>query len=353
MQAMVLKEFCEIDIEGEARRRTDLPLKTEPLEMVEMPEPIPDSKQILIKVSTCGICHTELDEIEGRLVPPRFPIVLGHEVVGTVEALGPDATQFKRGDRVGIAWINSSCGQCKFCKKGDENLCDAFRATGLHAHGGYAQYTVVSEDFAYPIPVGFSDSQAAPLLCAGVIGYRALRLSGIKNGQILGLFGFGASAHIAIQVARHWDCKVFVFTRKEQKDHQELAKKLGADWVGATGDTPPEKLDCAIDFTPVGEPVREALGIIEKGGRVVVNAIRKINPIPELEYAKYVWYEKELKSVANVARRDALEFLPLAAEIGITPEVQAFDLGQANEALVILKAGRMQGAGVLKIPHLT
>jgi propanol-preferring alcohol dehydrogenase len=352
MKAMVLKEFCEIDIEGEARRRTDLPLKTEPLEMVEMPEPIPDSRQILIKVSTCGVCHTELDEIEGRLVPSKFPIVLGHEVVGTVEALGPDVTQFKAGDRVGVAWINSSCGKCKFCKRGDENLCDAFRATGLHAHGGYAQYTVVSEDFAYPIPERFSDSQAAPLLCAGVIGYRALRLSGIKRGQILGLFGFGASAHIAIQVARYWDCKVFVFTRKEQKDHQELAKKLGADWVGATGDTPPEKLDCAIDFTPVGEPVREALRIIDKGGRVVVNAIRKINPIPELEYAKYVWYEKELKSVANVARRDALEFLPLAAEIGITPEVQTFDLGQANEALVLLKAGRMQGAGVLKIPHL-
>ncbi len=351
MQAMVLKEFCEIQIEGETRRRTDYPLKTEPLEMVELPVPIPDSKQILIKVSACGICHTELDEIEGRLVPPRFPIVLGHEVVGTVEALGSEVSQFKAGDRVGIAWINSSCGQCKFCKRGDENLCDAFHATGLHAHGGYAQYTVVSEDFAYPIPEGFSDSQAAPLLCAGVIGYRALRLSGIKNGQILGLFGFGASAHIAIQVAKHWNCKVFVFTRKEQKDHQELAKKLGADWLGATGDTPPEKLDCAIDFTPVGEPVREALRIIEKGGRVVVNAIRKINPIPELEYTKYVWYEKELKSVANVARRDALEFLPLAAEIGIIPEVQTFDLGQANEALVILKEGKMQGAGVLKIPH--
>jgi propanol-preferring alcohol dehydrogenase len=353
MKAMVLREFCEIEIEGEDRRRTDLPLKTEPLEMAEMPDPVPDSRQILIKVSVCGICHTELDEIEGRLIPPRFPLVLGHEVIGTVEALGSEVTQFKTGERVGIAWINSSCGKCKFCRRGDENLCDAFQATGLHAHGGYAQYTVVSEDFAYPIPEEFPDSRAAPLLCAGVIGYRALRLSGIKSGQILGLFGFGASAHIAIQVAKHWNCKVFVFTRQEQKDHQELAKKLGADWVGATGDTPPEKLDCAIDFTPVGEPVREALRIIEKGGRVVVNAIRKIDPIPELEYAKYVWHEKELKSVANVARRDALEFLPLAAEIGITPEVQEFELGQANEALVILKEGKMRGAGVLRIPHHT
>ncbi|UCF57467.1 MAG: zinc-dependent alcohol dehydrogenase family protein [Deltaproteobacteria bacterium] len=351
MKAMVLKEFCEIEIKGEPRRRTDLPLKTEPLEMVELPDPVPDSKQILIRISACGICHTELDEIEGRLIPPQFPIVLGHEVVGTVKALGAEVTKFKVGDRVGVAWIHSSCGKCKFCRRGDENLCDQFQATGLHAHGGYAQYTIVSENFAYPIPEEFSDSQAAPLLCAGVIGYRALRLSGIKPGEILGLYGFGASAHIAIQVARHWNCRVFVFTRKEQKNHQDLARKLGADWVGATGDTPPEKLDCAIDFTPVGEPVREALRILEKGGRVVVNAIRKINPIPELEYSTYVWYEKELKSVANVARQDALEFLPLAAEIGIAPEVQEFELDQTNEALVLLKEGRMQGAGVLRIPH--
>ena len=349
MKAMVLNAFCEIEIEGEPRSRTDLPLKKEPLDMVELPVPAPASKEILVKISACGICHTELDEIEGRLIPPKFPVVLGHEVVGRVEALGSEVTKYKVGDRVGIAWINSTCGTCKFCSRGDENLCNQFQATGLHANGGYAQYTSVSEDFAYPIPERFSDSQAAPLLCAGVIGHRALRLSGIKPGQILGLFGFGASAHIAIQVARHWGCKVFVFTRKGQKDHQNLAKKLGAAWVGATGDTPPEKLDCAIDFTPVGEPVREALKVLEKGGRVVVNAIRKINPIPALEYAEYVWYEKELKSVANVARQDALEFLPLAAEIGITPEIQEFELGQANEALVLLKQGRMQGAGVLKI----
>jgi propanol-preferring alcohol dehydrogenase len=351
MKAMVLKEFCEIEIGGEPRKRADLPLKKEALEMMVLPEPVPDFRQILVKVSACGICHTELDEIEGRLIPPQFPIVLGHEVVGMVEAVGSRVSKFGVGDRVGIAWIYSSCGKCKFCSRGDENLCDQFQATGLHANGGYAQYTVVSEDFAYPIPEGYSDLQAAPLLCAGVIGYRALRLTGIGPGEILGLYGFGASAHIAIQVAKHWNCKVFVFTRKEQKDHQELAGKLGADWVGATGDTPPKRLDCAIDFTPVGEPVREALGILEKGGRVVVNAIRKINPIPELEYAKYVWYEKELKSVANVARQDALEFLPLAAEIGITPEVQEFELGQANQALVLLKQGRMQGAGVLRIPH--
>jgi propanol-preferring alcohol dehydrogenase len=349
MKAMVLKECCEIKIPGEPRTREDLPLKTEPLEAIECPDPVPDAKQILVRVSACGICHTELDEIEGRLVPPRFPLVLGHEIVGTVKALGSEVTKFKPGDRVGIAWIHSSCGKCKFCNRGDENLCGQFRATGLHAHGGYAQYTVVSEAFAYPIPEAFTDSQAAPLLCAGVIGYRALRLSGIKSGQVLGLFGFGASAHIAIQVARYWKCRVFVFTRKGQKEHQDLAGRLGAEWVGATGDTPPEKMDCAIDFTPVGEPVREALRNIDRGGRVVVNAIRKINPIPELEYTEYVWHEKELKSVANVARRDALEFLPLAAEIGIKPEVREFELGQINEALILLKKGHMRGAGVLRI----
>ena len=351
MKAMALKEFCEIEVKGEPRKIDDLPIKVEPLEMVSLPEPVPNAKQVLIKVSACGICHTELDEIEGRLVPPKFPIVLGHEIVGEVRALGSKVTKLKVGDRVGVAWIYSSCGKCKFCDRGDENLCDQFQATGLDAHGGYAQYTVVSEDFAYPIPEKFSDSQAAPLLCAGGIGFRALRISEIKPGGTLGLYGFGASAHIVIQVARHWNCKVFVFTRQGQKNHQNLAKKLGADWVGAAGDSPPEKLDCAIDFTPVGELVREALGVLEKGGRVVVNAIRKINPIPELDYAKYVWYEKELKSVANVTRQDALEFLPLAAEIGITPEIQKFELEQANQALILLKQGRIHGAGVLRIPH--
>jgi propanol-preferring alcohol dehydrogenase len=351
MQAMVLKESCEIEIPVEKRRRSDLPLKKEPLEMVDMSVPKPGAKQILVKVSTCGICHTELDEIEGRLIPSQFPIIPGHEVVGKVEALGSGANRFKVGDRVGIAWIHSSCGQCKFCERGYENLCGQFHATGLDDHGGYAQYTIVSEDYAYPIPDRFSDLQAAPLLCAGVIGYRALRLSGINPGQTLGLFGFGASAHLAIQVARYWNCRVFVFTRKGQRDHQDLAVKFGADWVGATDETPPERLDCAIDFTPVGEPVREALRFLEKGGRVVINAIRKITPIPELEYSEHIWHEKEIKSVANVTRQDAEEFLPLAAKIGIVPEIQEFELEQANQALVLLKQGKMQGAGVLKIPE--
>jgi propanol-preferring alcohol dehydrogenase len=338
MRAMVLKESRPIDAD---RKR--------PLELMDMPVPTPAPDQLLIKVSVCGICHTEIDEIEGRLVPPKFPIVPGHEIVGRVHAVGSEVRKYKPGDRVGVAWIHSSCGQCSFCARGDENLCDDFRATGLDAHGGYAEFTVVSENFAYPLPEAFSDAEAAPLLCAGVIGYRALRLSGIKSGDVLGLYGFGASAHIAIQVAKHRGCKVFVFTRQGQQDHQNLALKLGADWVGVTGEIPPQRLRCAIDFTPVGEPVREALGVLEKGGRVVINAIRKVNSIPELDYAKYLWHEREIKSVANVTRRDAIEFLPLAAQIGIRPEVREFPLEQANDALLLLKQGKMRGAGVLRI----
>jgi len=338
VKAMVLKGACLIETGGR-----------KPLELVDLPVPVITPDQILIKVSACGICHTEIDEIEGRLVPPQFPIVPGHEIVGNVHAVGSEVRKYKPGDRVGVAWIHSTCGRCSFCARGDENLCDDFRATGLHAHGGYAEYTVVSQDFAYPIPQTFTDSEAAPLLCAGVIGYRALRLSKIKSGEVLGLYGFGASAHIAIQVAKHQGCKVFVFTREGQKDHQSLALKLGADWVGVTGERPPQRLRCAIDFTPVGEPVREALRALEKGGRVVINAIRKVNPIPELDYAQLVWHEREIKSVANVARQDAVEFLPLAARIGIKPEVQEFPLEQANEALLLLKQGKMHGAGVLKI----
>ena len=338
MRALVLKEPCSIEPGGR-----------KPLEPTALSIPVPAPDQVLIKVSVCGVCHTEIDEIEGRLVPPKYPIVPGHEIVGRIHTIGSQVTKYRPGDRVGVAWIHSSCGKCSFCARGDENLCDDFRATGLHAHGGYAEYTVVSQDFAYPIPQTFTDSEAAPLMCAGVIGYRALRLSKIKSGEVLGLYGFGASAHIAIQVAKHQGCKVFVFTREGQKDHQALALKLGADWVGVTGEMPPQKLRCAIDFTPVGETVREALRVLEKGGRVVINAIRKVNPIPELDYAQLLWHEREIKSVANVARQDALEFLPLAAQIGIQPEVQEFPLDRANDALLLLKQGRIHGAGVLRI----
>ena len=321
------------------------PVENEPLKMEEIPDPSPGLEQILVRISACGICHTELDEIEGRL-PPKLPIVLGHQIVGTVVRSGSGAARFHAGDRVGIAWIHSACGKCPFCKGGNENLCLEFRGTGCHAYGGYAQFTVVSEDFAYLIPERFSDAQATPLLCAGAIGYRDLILSGIKKGQTLGLFGFGASAHIVIQLARYWGCNVFVFTRGET--HRNLAKKLGASWAGGPEDDPPGKVHCAIDFTPVGETVPQALRVLEKGGRLVLAVIRKRNPIPPLDY-KLLWDEKEIKSVANITRKDAQEFLSLAAEIPIIPEVQEFKLGEANQALILLKQGRIQGAGVLWI----
>ena len=330
------------------------PVEEKPLELVELPIPEPGDRQILVKVLACGVCHTELDEIEGRL-RPKLPIILGHEIVGRVEKLGAGVTKFKPGDRVGIAWINSACGSCRFCREGNENLCPEFKATGCDADGGYAEYTVVTEDFAYLIPDRFTDTEAAPLLCAGVIGYRALRLTGLRDGQVLGLYGFGASAHIVIQIVKHKypNTRVFVFTRPGQKHHQELAKRLGADWVGATGDTPPEKLDCAIDTTPVWTPVVEALRVLQKGGRLVINAIRKEEHDKEvllrLDYATHIWQEKEVKSVANVTRSDAEEFLPLAAEIPIRPEVQEFKLEEANQALVLLKQGKIKGAGVLRI----
>jgi propanol-preferring alcohol dehydrogenase len=332
MKAMVLKEISAIE--------------KEPLKMIDLPTPVPGRKEVLVKVSTCGVCHTELDEIEGR-IQSRLPIVLGHEIVGRVERMGPEAKKFNLGDRVGVAWIHSACGKCRFCEEGNENLCSEFQGTGCHAHGGYAQYTVVSEDFAYSIPERFSDAEAAPLLCAGAIGYRDLKLSGIKKGQTLGLFGFGASAHIVIQVAKYWGCEVFVFTRS--KEHRELAKRLGASWAGGPGDRPPKRLNCAIDFTPVGETVPNALRVLEKGGRLVLAVIRKRNLIPPLDYAQLLWDEKEIKSVANITRKDAQEFLLLASQIPIIPEVQEFKLEEANKVLILLKQGKIQGAGVLRM----
>lgn len=342
MKALVLNETALIE--------------NKPLVLQEMPIPQPGNKQIRIKITTCGICHTELDEIEGRL-RPKLPVIPGHQIVGTVETLGTGANKFKPGDRVGIAWINSACGNCTFCRDGNENLCPDFLGTGCDANGGYAQYTVVTEDFAYSIPEKFSDTTAAPLLCAGAIGYRALKLTGLYDGQILGLFGFGASAHIVIQIVKYKypNSRVFVFTRAGQKNHQNLAKRLGADWIGATGENPPEKINCAIDCTPAWKPIVEAMKVLEKGGRIVINAIRKENKdkesLLELDYSRHLWLEKEIKTVANITHQDAEEFLPLAAEIPIIPQVQEFEFEQANEALILLKQGKMQGAGVLKIPQ--
>jgi len=328
---------------------TQSPIEEMPLIPADLPEPTPNDAQILVKISVCGACHTDLDEAEGRLKPSKSPIVPGHQVVGKVVDKGTAVTKHKIGDRVGITWLFSSCGECDFCRAGSENLCAKARWTGKDADGGYAEFMVIGEDFAYPVPERFSDPQAAPLLCAGVIGYRTLRLADITDGQKIGLFGFGASAHIVIQIIKFKfpNSPVFVFTKTEK--HAELAKSLGAVWTGRSSDKPPEKLNKIMDFTPVGECVRDALGVLERGGRLIINAIRKETPVPPLEYAEYLWLEKEIKSVANVTRRDAKEFLPLAARIPIEPTIEEFPLEQANEVLNSIKNSRLRAAAVLKI----
>jgi len=328
------------------------PAVDNPLRMREVPVPMPADGQILVKVLACGVCHTELDEIEGRL-SCKLPVIPGHQIVGTVE--GGSTGRFAAGERVGIGWINSACGRCGFCQRGNENLCTQFKSTGCDADGGYAQYTVVDESCAYPIPERFEDAQAAVLLCAGAIGYRALRMTGFSDGQRLGLFGFGASAHILLQLVKHRYPKsqVFVFTRSGQKDHQQLAASLGADRVAATAEAGGDKLDCAIDFTPAWKPVVAAMRALERGGILVINAIRKEdtdkNALLELDYCSDLWLEKSLKSVANVTRADIQQFLPLAAEVPIKPTVTTFNLERANDALKMLKAGKMRGAAALTL----
>jgi propanol-preferring alcohol dehydrogenase len=324
-----------------------------PLELVDFPKPVPGKRELLIKVSVCGVCHTELDEIEGRTPPPFFPIILGHQIIGRVEEAGTNISTFKVGDRVGIAWIHSACGKCKHCIEGNDNLCEKFEATGRDAHGGYAEYTTISEDYAFTIPKIFSDQEAAPLLCAGTIGYRSLRLTNMKDGDILGLVGFGASAHLVIQMAKHKhpNSKIFVFARSEGE--REFARELGAAWAGDIGENPPEKLNCAIDTTPAWKPIVEALKNLAPGGRLVINAIRKEDidkdQLLKISYPVHLWHEKEIKSVANVSRQDVSEFLELAAAIPIRPEVQVFGLHEANEALLELKTSKIRGAKVLTI----
>lgn len=341
MKAMVLHQIWNL-----REQRT-------PLELIDIPEPVPGQAELLIKVSACGVCHTELDEIEGRTPPPRFPVILGHQVVGRVESAGMNTGKFQIGDRVGVAWIYSACGQCKFCLSNQENLCPDFRAAGRDAHGGYAEYMVVKEDFVYRIPERFTDAEAAPLLCAGAIGYRSLRLAGIQDGQALGLTGFGASAHLVLKMVRHQypNSHVFVFARSEKE--QAFARELGAVWAGDTADNAPELLDGIIDTTPVWKPVVEALKNLTPGGRLVINAIRKEDVDKEyllkLQYPSHLWLEKEIKSVANVERRDVREFLQLAADIPLTPEVQEFSLEDANTALIELKERKIRGAKVLCI----
>lgn len=338
---MVLNKLCRLE-----ENQT-------PLELIELPNPAPAGEEILVKVSACGVCHTELDEIEGRTPPPHLPVVLGHQVVGRVEATGNRANTFKIGDRVGIGWINSACGTCEFCLAGNENLCQAFKATGRDVNGGYAQYMTVPEGFAYRIPDGFSDAEAAPLLCAGAVGYRSLRLTGLKDGQNIGLTGFGASGHLVLKMVRHGypNANVFVFARSAKQ--KSFARELGAVWAGDTAEVSPEKLNCIIDTTPVWKPIVEALKNLAPGGRLVINAIRKEEVdkdyLLRIDYPIHLWMEKEIKSVANVSRRDLSEFLALAAEMRIKPEIQEFALEEANQALVELKTRRIRGAKVLKM----
>ncbi|HRQ42694.1 MAG TPA: zinc-dependent alcohol dehydrogenase family protein [Chloroflexota bacterium] len=331
----------------------DLETNRSPLQLVEWPDPVPAEDEILVQVSVCGVCHTELDEIEGRTPPPRLPVILGHQVVGRVVAPGSRTQGVQIGDRVGIAWIYKACGMCSFCQAGQENLCPHFQATGRDAHGGYAEYMVVRPDFTYPIPDNLADVAAAPLLCAGAIGYRSLRLTGLQDGQTLGLTGFGASGHLVLQMALclYPHTAVYVFARSEKE--RRFARELGAAWAGDTLDEPPQKCDAIIDTTPVWKPVVAALQNLTPGGRLVINAIRKEEKdkaeLLKLDYSSHLWLEKEIKSVANITRRDVRDFLALAADMNIQPEVEEYPLEEANWALVELKKGHLRGAKVLRV----
>jgi propanol-preferring alcohol dehydrogenase len=318
-----------------------------PLELVDLPVPQPGEGEVRIRVVACGVCHTELDEIEGRTPPPQLPVVLGHEVVGCVDLLGEGVTKLSTGQRVGVGWIHSSTGDC------NENLTREFRATGREVNGGYAEYMTVPQDYAYPIPVNFSDVEAAPLMCAGAVGYRALKLTGLKNGQRLGLTGFGGSAHLVLQTVRHLfpDSQVYVFARDPLS--RDFALQLGAVWAGDTAQRAPQLLDAIIDTTPAWNPVIEALANLRPGGRLVINAIRKEDAdkdsLLKLSYHDHLWMEREIKTVTNVTHYDIHEFLSLAAEIPIRPEVRTYPLEEANQALVELKRGGVKGAKVLSI----
>ena len=334
-------------------RITNLSKDTEPLSMVEMVVPEPGSGEVLLKVLTCGVCHTELDEIEGRTPPAFFPIVPGHQVVGEVVAQGAGVIEPEIGKRVGVAWIYSACGRCELCLDGKENLCPEFQATGRDAHGGYAEYMVVPAAYAYPLPEIFSDAEAAPLLCAGAVGYRSLKLLNLQNGQPAGLTGFGASAHLVLKMMRflYPDSPVYVFARNPQE--REFALSLGAVWAGDTTDTSPEPLAGIIDTTPVWLPVLSALENLRPSGRLVINAIRKESSDKEvftqLDYAKHLWMEKEIKSVANVTATDVREFLSIAEKMDMKPEVQLYPFEEANNALMDIKQRRIRGAKVLQV----
>lgn len=332
---------------------TDLDESNDPLELAEVDTPIPHRREILIRVSCCGVCHTELDEIEGRTPPPAYPVIPGHQVIGVVAQGGKDVTRFQKGQRVGVAWIYSACGKCEYCGRGMENLCPEFQATGRDHHGGYAEYMVVGEEFAYAIPPEFKDAEAAPLLCAGAIGYRSLRLANMGDKHILALTGFGASGHLVLKMARHLypGSQIYVFARSAEE--QKFARSLGASWAGDIGQVPPSKANAIIDTTPVWTTAVASLLHLKPGGRLVINAIRKESHdqqvLATICYQDHLWMEKEIKSVANITRSDVEEFLRLAESIPIKPEVEIYPFMEANRALTDLKRKHVKGAKVLSV----
>jgi propanol-preferring alcohol dehydrogenase len=320
------------------------PVEQSPLELTDLPVPSPGDDELLIRVHACGLCHTDLHTVEGE-ISARLPIVPGHQIVGVVEQAGPNVRNFRVGDRVGVPWLHHTCGECEFCRTDRENLCERAQFTGFHVNGGYAEYAAALAQFAVGIPDGFDDAHAAPLLCAGIIGYRALRLSNVRPQQTLGLYGFGASAHIAIQIAVRWGCDVFVATRGAE--HQRLAKELGATWVGRAEDLPDATLHAAVMFAPAGSLVPEALRSLRRGGTLALAGIY-MTPIPELKYER-LYHERIMRSVANATRDDARQLMRLAGQIPLRTEVQTFPLEDANRALAALKRSEIHGAGVLTI----
>lgn len=333
MKAMVLNEIAAI--------------ASSPLEWTDVPLPEPGPGEVRLKVCACAICRTDLHVIEGDLPRQCLPVVPGHQVVGSVDATGPDCRRFEVGQRVGVAWLRHTCGKCKFCSAGKENLCESARFTGYHADGGYAEYAVVPEDFAYAIPESFSDVEAAPLLCAGIIGYRALKRSNLPPGGRLALYGFGSSAHVVLQIAQHRGCEVYVVTRGEK--HVALARRMGAVWAGQQASEMPVKVDSAIIFAPAGEFVPPALDSLEKGGTLALAGIH-MSPIPQMDYDRYVFYERDIRSVTCNTREDGRQLLAEAVEIPIRPHTTVYSLADANRALVDLKNDRISGTGVLAMP---
>ncbi|HKW97901.1 MAG TPA: zinc-dependent alcohol dehydrogenase family protein [Bryobacteraceae bacterium] len=323
--------------------RAPAPVSTNPLAVTDVPAPEPRGDQVLVRVEACGVCRTDLHVVEGELAPRKSPLIPGHQVVGAIERMGERARRFSIGARVGIPWLHQTCGQCEYCRAGKENLCERATFTGYVVDGGYAEYALAPEAFVYPIPESISAVHAAPLLCAGIIGFRSLRLSGIARGGRLGFYGFGAAAHVAIQVARHWGVEVYAFTRDAA--HQKLARDLGARWAGYSTERPPELLDSAIIFAPAGELVPAALGVLKKGGTVTLAGIH-MSPIPSMDYS-LLYHERVIRSVANNTRQDGEDFLRAAAEIPIRTEVEMFPLADANRALNALKNDQVRGGAAV------